>query len=135
MPPLGAGLGTAPRTIEAMPADRLDPEGLEVNAHETLARHRRGEIELIDVREPYEFEAGRITGARHLELGRLASQAGELDRERPIVFYCRVGVRSAMAAEAFRRAGYDAWSMAGGLEAWAGSELPLEPENGIVAAH
>ena len=118
-----------------MPAPASGSDGLEVTCEETLVRHRRGEIELVDVREPYEFAAGRIAGARHVELGRLAAQAADLGGDRPIVFYCRVGVRSAMAADAFRRAGYDAWSMAGGLEAWARDGLRLEPDDGIVAAH
>ena len=52
-----------------------------------------------------------------------------------MVFYCRVGSRSGMAAGAFRRAGYDAYSMDGGIEAWAASGLPLEPEDGQVADH
>ena len=118
-----------------MAMHEANPGGLEVTCAETLARHGRSEIELVDVREPYEFEAGRIAGARHLPLGELAARARELDAERPIVFYCRLGARSAMAADAFRRAGYDAWSMAGGLEAWAADGLPLEPETGIVAPH
>ena len=109
--------------------------GLELSRSETHARHRGREVELVDVREAYEYDAGRIAGARHLELGRLAAHAAELPADRPIVFYCRVGVRSAMAAEAFRRAGYDAWSMAGGLDAWARDGLPLEPDDGIVAEH
>ena len=58
---------------------------------------------------------GRIAGTRHIELERLASQAATIDRDRPVVFQCRSGVRSAMAAQAFRAAGFDAWSMAGGL--------------------
>ena len=118
-----------------MPALPSGFDGLELTCAETRARHGRRDIELIDVREPYEFAAGRIAGARHVELGRLAEHAAALDADRPIVFYCRVGVRSAMAAEAFRRAGYDAWSMAGGLDAWARERLPLEPEDGTVAAH
>ena len=40
-----------------------------------------------------------------------------------------------MAADAFRRAGYEAFSLDGGLEAWAGGGRPLEPEDGTVAAH
>jgi rhodanese-related sulfurtransferase len=94
-----------------------------------------GEIQLVDVREDYEHAAGRIAGARHLELGRLAAEAGTIERDRPVVFYCRVGARSAMAASAFRRAGWEAYSMAGGLEAWDRAELPLEPEDGHVADH
>ena len=77
-----------------------------------------GEVQLVDVREPREWEAGRIAGARHVELERLASEADSIDRERPVLFYCRVGSRSGMAANAFRRAGYDAYSMIGGLAEW-----------------
>ena len=96
---------------------------------------RRDEVQLIDVREPYEWEAGRIAGARHVELPQVAAEAPTIDRERPVVFYCRVGGRSAMAASAFRRAGYDAYSMDGGLEAWSREGLPLEPDGGTVAQH
>jgi len=91
--------------------------------------------QLIDVREDHEWDAGRIAGARHIELPDVAAQAPTIDRDTPVVFYCRVGARSAMAADAFRKAGYEAYSMAGGLEAWAGGGRPLEPEDGKVAAH
>jgi len=63
----------------------------------------------------------------------LPAEAGSLDRERRIVFYCRSGSRSAMATDAFRASGYDAYNMAGGLEAWVDSGLPIEPEGGRVA--
>jgi rhodanese-related sulfurtransferase len=92
-------------------------------------------VQLVDVRERYEWEAGRIAGARHIELERLASQAGSLDRERPVLFYCRVGARSGMAANAFRRAGYDAYSVDGGLTEWDRRGHPLEPADGTVADH
>ncbi len=94
-----------------------------------------GEVQLVDVREPYEWEAGRIAGARHIEIERLASQADTLDRDRPVLFYCRLGARSGTAAQAFRRAGYDAYSMDGGITAWDASGLPLEPDDGEVADH
>lgn len=95
-------------------------------------RHEAGEIQLIDVREDYEYESGRVAGARHIELQEIAAQADTIDRDRPVVFYCRVGSRSSMAADAFRRAGYDAYSMDGGLMAWERDGLPLE---GHVADH
>jgi len=98
-------------------------------------RLEAGEIQLIDVREDYEWEAGRLEGARHIELERVASQAGTIDRETPVVFYCRVGARSGMAANAFRRAGYDAYSMDGGITAWHAQGLPLEPSDGHVEDH
>lgn len=93
----------------------------------------QGEIQLIDVRQPYEHEAGRIAGDRHIELGQLPAQQSAIDANRPIVFYCRSGARSAMATHAFRRAGYDAHNMAGGLLEWQAAGLPLEPRNGYVA--
>ena len=93
-----------------------------------------GEIELIDVRQAYEHEAGRIAGDRLIELMALGAQADTLDRSRPVVFYCRTGARSAMATEAFRGAGFDAHNLAGGLVEWAALGLPLEPADGYVAA-
>jgi rhodanese-related sulfurtransferase len=98
-------------------------------------QHDAGDIQLIDVREDHEYESGHISGARHIELPLVAAQADTIDRDRPVVFYCRVGSRSSMAAGAFRRAGYDAYSMDGGLVAWEHQGLPLEPDGGHVAAH
>src|SRR5688500_10846107 len=92
-------------------------------------------VQLVDVRETYEVEAGRIEGSRHIELERLAAQAETLDKDAPVLFYCRLGARSAMAAQAFRRAGYDAYTMTGGLTEWHAKGLPLEPEDGTVADH
>jgi rhodanese-related sulfurtransferase len=89
----------------------------------------------IDVREGYERDAGYIAGTRHIELERLASQAGEVDRSVPVVFHCRLGVRSAMAASAFRAAGFDAYTMTGGIQAWVDGGLPIEPDGGYVAEH
>lgn len=94
-----------------------------------------GEVELVDVREPYEREAGRIEGSRHIELERLAAEAESLPRDRPIVFHCRLGARSGMAAQAFRAAGYDAWNLAGGIRAWVDRGHPIAPEDGYVADH
>ena len=110
-------------------------DAVDVSPQDVGARHDAGEIQLIDVREPYEHEAGRIAGARHIELERVASQAPTIDKDRPVVFYCRLGARSGMAANAYRRAGWDAYSMDGGLEAWERADLPLEPKDGHVADH
>ncbi len=91
--------------------------------------------QVVDVREPYEREAGHIAGSRHIELERLASEAASIDRERPVVFYCRLGARSGMATQAFRAAGYDAYNLTGGISAWDEAGLPLAPEGGRVADH
>ena len=94
-----------------------------------------GEVQLVDVREPYEWDAGRIAGARHIEIERLAAAAETLDRERPVLFYCRLGARSGMAANAFRRAGFGGYPVDGGLTEWDRRGLPLGPDDGTVAEH
>jgi rhodanese-related sulfurtransferase len=94
-----------------------------------------GEAHLVDVRTTAEHAAGHVRGATHAPLDALAGEADSLDRDRPVVFYCRAGERSAMATEAFRASGWDAHSMAGGLVAWAEEGRPLEPEDGEVAQH
>ncbi|MGI9183490.1 MAG: rhodanese-like domain-containing protein [Solirubrobacteraceae bacterium] len=92
-----------------------------------------GSVQLIDVRESAEHAAGRIAGARLIELSALSAQADTISRAQPIIFYCRSGARSAMATEAFAQAGYEAHNMAGGLLEWAAAGLPLEPDEGHVA--
>jgi rhodanese-related sulfurtransferase len=91
-----------------------------------------GAIQLVDVRQVHEHEAGRIAGGRLIELGNLTAEAHTIDQGRPVVFYCRSGARSAMAAQAFSEAGFDAHNMAGGLLAWDDAGLPLEPDGGYV---
>lgn len=95
----------------------------------------KGDVVLIDVREQYEWEAGRIPGATHIELERLAARADEVPTDRPIVFQCRLGVRSAMAMQAFRASGWDAYHLGGGIQRWVDEGLPIDPADGRVADH
>jgi rhodanese-related sulfurtransferase len=93
----------------------------------------RGDLQLIDVRQRHEHEAGRIAGGRLIELTDLLAQAQCIDRERPVVLYCRSGSRSAMATAALRQAGFVAHNMAGGMLDWDAAGLPIEPDGGYVA--
>ena len=108
---------------------------VDVDAERAKELIDEGDVQLVDVREPYEWDAGRIAGARHVELERLASEAESLDRDRPVLFYCRLGARSGMATRAFREAGWDAHNLEGGIQAWADAGLPLAPDDGYVADH
>jgi rhodanese-related sulfurtransferase len=111
-----------------------DP-GIEITPQQARELLDGSEAQLIDVRETYEWDEGRIAGARHIELERLASQAETIDKDRPVIFQCRLGARSAMATQAFRAAGYDAYSLAGGIQRWVEDGLGIEPEDGRVADH
>jgi rhodanese-related sulfurtransferase len=63
---------------------------------------------VVDVRTPAEFAAGHVPGAVNIPFDEIARRAGELGGpETPVVLYCRSGRRSAIAADALRRLGYD----------------------------
>lgn len=107
-------------------------ETREVSRDETQRLIEEG-AQLVDVRADHEWEAGHIAGATHLPLDELAQRSEELDREHPVVLYCRGGNRSTMAAEALAAAGFDAAKLSEGVVGWSGAGLPLEPDGGYVA--
>ena len=91
---------------------------------------------LLDVREPAEWRAGHAPGARHLPLGDLAANLGSLPRDRRVVVVCRSGNRSLRATALLAQAGLDAVNLAGGMQAWTASGLPIESgpgRPGVVA--
>jgi rhodanese-related sulfurtransferase len=104
-----------------------------VDVEAAAAMIEAGEATLVDVRQDYEWEAGRIPGATHIPLDSLPGRAAEIDRSRPVIFQCRSGPRSAMATEAFRASGVEAYNLVGGIEAWVERGLEIEPPDGEVA--
>ncbi len=103
------GIGGQPAAASEVP---------EMSAAELAAR--RGEVDLIDVREPFEAEIARIDGARLIPLGELPARLDELDRGREIVVHCRSGIRSARAVRTLLDAGFPrVWNLRGGILAWA----------------
>lgn len=91
---------------------------------------RREDVQLIDVREPSEWDAGHIEGAVHIPMGELGSRQDELARDRTIIAVCRSGNRSGQVVQALRNAGYDAENLDGGMQAWAAAGLPFVADGG-----
>ena len=84
---------------------------------------------LLDVREPKEFEGGRLPAALHIPLSQLAGRATELAKyaTRPVIAYCESGRRSRMAGGTLSKAGFkEVYSLEGGLAAWKKDGLPVE---------
>ena len=80
---------------------------------------RRDEVQLLDVREDFEWEAGRIEGAVHIPLNDVLNGRTEgLDPSRPVVAYCRTANRSEVARVMLEAQGFEAYTMEGGSEAW-----------------
>lgn len=94
-------------------------------------RLRRGHpLDLIDVREPHEWEIARIPGARLVPLATLGDVIPTLDVEREIVIHCKSGARSARAVRRLQSAGFlRVWSLAGGIDRWSREVEPATDEN------
>jgi sulfur-carrier protein adenylyltransferase/sulfurtransferase len=97
----------------------------EISVQEVGRRIAAGEqLFLLDVREPEEFAEARVAGSVLIPLGELSERLGEVPQDRTVVAICRVGQRSAYAAELLRRAGLrDVLNMQGGMYAWVRSGL------------
>ncbi|HEX6499795.1 MAG TPA: rhodanese-like domain-containing protein [Micromonosporaceae bacterium] len=86
---------------------------------------------LVDVREPYEWQAGHAPTARHIPLGQLPSRLGELPAGRPVVTVCRSGTRSKRAAALLAAEdGRQVFNLGGGMSAWAREGLPVTAKGG-----
>lgn len=110
---------------------------IEISPADAQRRFAAGEVVLVDVREQSEWDVSHIPGdVQHIPIGELQARAGELaGAAKPVVFQCRSGGRSLMAAQAFRAAGIEAYNLSGGLVDWNEQGLPVEPEGAPVADH
>jgi rhodanese-related sulfurtransferase len=94
------------------------------------AFERRSDVEIVDVRDLREWDAGHVEGSRHIPAGELPGRSGELRGGVPVVTVCRTGRRSGAAVEVLRSLGVDADHVEGGLTAWSDQGLPLVTAGG-----
>src|SRR4029079_11441820 len=101
-------------------------EILDVSPRELADRISRGDdIQLIDVREKWEWDIARIPGAILVPLGSIVDAASSLDRNREIVLYCKVGMRSLHAAEELADLGFTRLAnLSGGISRWSAEVDP-----------
>ena len=91
----------------------------EISPMELARRLADGPVQLVDVREPVEWAAGHIEGARHVPLRELAAALPTLDREREVVVMCRSGGRGTTAARQLADAGFErVRNLSGGITRW-----------------
>jgi rhodanese-related sulfurtransferase len=113
-------------------ADAADATPKEISRAEAREMVDKG-AQLVDVRADHEWEAGHLPGAVHIPLAELPQHLDEIDKDRPVILYCRGGNRSSMATTALAEAGYDAVKLSEGAVGWEEEGLPFEPEGGYVA--
>ncbi|WP_438432715.1 rhodanese-like domain-containing protein [Gorillibacterium sp. sgz500922] len=90
-----------------------------ITPQEVAAKIKHGEkLSLLDVREPEEWAAGHIKGAKHIPLGQLSQRLNELNPAQETIVMCRSGNRSGLACELLSEKGFDVVNMTGGLNEW-----------------
>jgi molybdopterin/thiamine biosynthesis adenylyltransferase/rhodanese-related sulfurtransferase/molybdopterin converting factor small subunit len=103
----------------------------EITATELKQRLDRGDdIQIIDVREPHEYEIALIPGSRLIPLGQVLNRVTEIDAGRETVMHCKMGGRSAKAIETLQRAGFTGrlTNLKGGITAWSDEVDPSVPK-------
>lgn len=111
------------------PLVRRSAGGPWVTPTEATLLINREDALVVDVREPGEFSAGHVLGARNVPLARLQTGAGDLAKrkDRPLVVYCESGDRSSKAIAVLKREGFSrVVNLSGGLNAWKQAGLPVE---------
>jgi adenylyltransferase/sulfurtransferase len=126
------GLRPAPTQAVAAGENKEETKQMEeINATEFKQRLDNGDdIQVIDVREPNEYEIARIPGTKLIPLGQVVSRMDEIEEGRETVVHCKGGVRSAKAIEALTQAGFKGKliNLKGGITAWSNDVDPSVPK-------
>jgi molybdopterin/thiamine biosynthesis adenylyltransferase/rhodanese-related sulfurtransferase len=108
-----------------------EPKLEEITATELKRRLDRGDdLQIIDVREPHEYEIARLPGTKLIPLGQVVNRLNEIDPSRETVCHCKGGIRSTKAIEALKRAGFPGRliNLKGGITAWSNEVDPTVPK-------
>jgi rhodanese-related sulfurtransferase len=111
------------------PLVRRTAGGPRITTTQAIELINRQDALVVDVRDPGDFAAGHILGAKNLPLARVEEGAGEIakKKERPLIVYDDGGERSTKAAAALKKQGFtQVANLAGGLGAWRQAGLPVE---------
>ncbi len=111
------------------PYVRRASAGPSVNPSQATQLINREDALVIDVRDPGEYGAGHILGAKNLPLSRVdaGAELAAKRKDRPLIVYCDTGNRSGKAAAALKALGYTrVLNLSGGLGAWQQAGLPVE---------
>ncbi|MCS7276378.1 MAG: rhodanese-like domain-containing protein [Dehalococcoidia bacterium] len=98
-----------------------------ITVEEAREMMSRDDVVVIDVREPHEYQAGHVPGAKLIPVGSVFARRHELPQDKDIIFVCAVGQRSALACEMAAAAGLTRlYNLEGGTDAWIKAGLPVE---------
>ncbi len=90
----------------------------EISIDELAAARAGGDARVVDVRQPEEYEAGHVPGAKLIPLADVVARVGEFPVDGPVYVICQTGSRSQRAADYYRNLGIEAYNVGGGTKAW-----------------
>jgi phage shock protein E len=128
---LAAACGAGPATGNTAGGSAASTESLPatVDVAAVNALQSNPDVVILDVREPYEYEAGHIPGVKLIPLGELPSRLAEVPKDRPVIVTCRTGNRSGQATAFLRQQGYtNVHNMSGGFVAWERAGYAVEKQ-------
>jgi hydroxyacylglutathione hydrolase len=123
----------APEAVESWIRAHGNRASVDDITPDELAARPAGAVEIVDVRNPSEFEAGHVPGAVNLPLGRLAERLGELPREKPLVVHCQSGARAVVAAGLLQARGFSVSHLVGDFAGWSVDGRPVEKGTPVPA--
>lgn len=105
----------------------------DIDLDEFAASQADDSVVVLDIREPVEYVQGHVPGAVLLPMSQIGARLGELDAGKRLLVICASGNRSRAITDALCHAGYDAWNVLGGTQAWIQSGRPVE--TGLPVSH
>ena len=101
-------------------------------ARDFMGKRSVGEYQLLDVRQPKEYEQEHIPGGILIPLGELPARLEELEKDKPLIVYCAIGGRSRAAAQLLAGKGFsEVYNLTGGIKAWNGEKVAGGLEDGL----
>jgi len=128
---LVAACGAGPATMNTAGGSAASAEALPDTVDASTVKSFQGnpDVVILDVREPYEYEAGHIPGVKLIPLGELPNRLAEVPKDKPVIVTCRTGNRSGQAVNFLRQQGYtNVHNMSGGFVAWERAGYPVEKQ-------
>jgi len=90
----------------------------QMSVHELSKQTGNKDLQIVDVRQPSEWDHGHLPNARYMFLPEIPKRMNELDRNRPVVTYCGTGYRASIAASLLKQGGFNVSSVPGSFDAW-----------------
>ncbi|HMP02903.1 MAG TPA: rhodanese-like domain-containing protein [Gemmatales bacterium] len=98
----------------------------QLSVHDLKAALPSSDKQVVDVRQPVEWDMGHLPGAQYIFLPELEKKLDRLDRKKPVVVYCASGFRSSIAASLLQRHGFTVMNVPGSFKAWTAAGFPVE---------